>query len=154
MFGKNYIIDLDFDTHELLYIISDFLKSNGISHFNNIEGNKLKGFGDAGMGIFMIEKKIDRDKKQRLYIEANSPMSADILKNLVDAALEHIEENKLYEVKEEDSFEEDAMSLDDNNKEKEVCKHDYEIIKQGELLGVEVDIYQCKKCNKLEFYKR
>lgn len=151
MFGKNFVIELKFDTHDLLYIISDFLKSNGISHFNNIEGNKLRGYGDAGMGVFEIEKRVDRDKILKLFVEANSPVSADILENLIDAALEHIEENKLYErivvIDEENEIEE---IHEDQNK----CLHDFQLVKEDELFGMEVNVYMCSKCQKIEFYKK
>ena len=49
------------------------------------------------MGVFQIEKRIDRDKILKLFVEANSPVSADILKNLIEMTLEHIEENKFLE---------------------------------------------------------
>lgn len=151
MFGKNLVIELKFDTHDLLYIISDFLKSNGISHFNNIEGNKLRGYGDAGMGVFEIEKRVDRDKILKLFVEANSPVSADILENLIDAALEHIEENKLYErivvIDEENEIEEIPEDQDK-------CLHDFQLVKEDELFGMEVNVYICSKCQKIEFYKK
>lgn len=151
MFGKNFVIELKFDTHDLLYIISDFLKSNGISHFNNIEGNKLRGYGDAGMGVFEIEKKVDRDKILKLFVEANSPVSADILENLIDAALEHIEENKLYErivvIDEENEIEE-------IHEDQDKCLHDFQLVKEDELFGMEVNVYMCSKCQKIEFYKK
>lgn len=151
MFGKNFVIELKFDTHDLLYIISDFLKSNGISHFNNIEGNKLRGYGDAGMGVFEIEKRVDRDKILKLFVEANSPVSADILENLIDAALEHIEENKLYErivvIDEENEIEEIHEGQDN-------CLHDFQLVKEDELFGMEVNVYICSKCQKIEFYKK
>lgn len=151
MFGKNFVIELKFDTHDLLYIISDFLKSNGISHFNNIEGNKLRGYGDAGMGIFEIEKRVDRDKILKLFVEANSPVSADILENLIDAALEHIEENKLYErivvIDEENEIEE-------IHEDQDKCLHDFQLVKEDELFGMEVNVYMCSKCQKIEFYKK
>ncbi|MDD4342975.1 MAG: hypothetical protein PHH19_01230 [Eubacteriales bacterium] len=151
MFGKNFVIELKFDTHDLLYIISDFLKSNGISHFNNIEGNKLRGYGDAGMGVFEIEKRVDRDKILKLFVEANSPVSADILENLIDAALEHIEENKLYErivvIDEENEIEE-------IHEDQDKCLHDFQLVKEDELFGMEVNVYMCSKCQKIEFYKK
>lgn len=151
MFGKNFVIELKFDTHDLLYIISDFLKSNGISHFNNIEGNKLRGYGDAGMGVFEIEKRVDRDKILKLFVEANSPVSADILENLIDAALEHIEENKLYErivvIDEENEIEE-------IHEDQDKCLHDFQLVKVDELFGMEVNVYMCSKCQKIEFYKK
>ncbi|NCC81323.1 MAG: hypothetical protein EOM04_03530 [Clostridia bacterium] len=151
MFGKNLVIELKFDTHDLLYIISDFLKSNGISHFNNIEGNKLRGYGDAGMGVFEIEKRVDRDKILKLFVEANSPVSADILENLIDAALEHIEENKLYErivvIDEENEIEE-------IHEDQDKCLHDFQLVKEDELFGMEVNVYMCSKCQKIEFYKK
>jgi len=151
LFGKNLVIELKFDTHDLLYIISDFLKSNGISHFNNIEGNKLRGYGDAGMGVFEIEKRVDRDKILKLFVEANSPVSADILENLIDAALEHIEENKLYErivvIDEENEIEE-------IHEDQDKCLHDFQLVKEDELFGMEVNVYMCSKCQKIEFYKK
>jgi len=151
LFGKNFVIELKFDTHDLLYIISDFLKSNGISHFNNIEGNKLRGYGDAGMGVFEIEKRVDRDKILKLFVEANSPVSADILENLIDAALEHIEENKLYErivvIDEENEIEE-------IHEDQDKCLHDFQLVKEDELFGMEVNVYMCSKCQKIEFYKK
>ncbi len=151
MFGKNLVIELKFDTHDLLYIINDFLKSNGISHFNNIEGNKLRGYGDAGMGVFEIEKRVDRDKILKLFVEANSPVSADILENLIDAALEHIEENKLYErivvIDEENEIEE-------IHEDQDKCLHDFQLVKEDELFGMEVNVYMCSKCQKIEFYKK
>lgn len=150
MFGKIFSIDLKFDSHELLYIINDFLKSNGISHFNNIEGNKLRGNGDAGMGVFEIEKRRDRDKILRLHVETNSSTSADILKNLIEIVLEHMEENELYEVLEE---EEEIIEKPEAEK-KEVCNHDFHLLKEDELFGIKVEVYHCDKCNKLEFYKK
>jgi hypothetical protein len=151
LFGKNFVIELKFDTHDLLYIINDFLKSNGISHFNNIEGNKLRGYGDAGMGVFEIEKRVDRDKILKLFVEANSPVSADILENLIDAALEHIEENKLYErivvIDEENEIEE-------IHEDQDKCLHDFQLVKEDELFGMEVNVYMCSKCQKIEFYKK
>ncbi len=157
MFGKNFTIELKFDAHDLLYIISDFLKSNGISHFNNIDGNKLRGYGDAGMGVFQIEKRIDRDKILKLFVEANSPVSADILKNLIEMTLEHIEENKLYEnivgeISEAEA--ENEVSSQTIIAGEVICNHDYQFIKEDELLGMEVNVYLCSNCQKIEFYKK
>ncbi len=157
MFGKNFTIDLDYDSHELLYIISDFLKEKGISYFNTIEGNKLRGNGDAGMGIFEIEKILDRDKNLKLFVEANSNISAEILDNLITMALEYIEENNLYEkpAMEINEIENIQIKLEnEEDKRIENCSHDYTLIKEEDFMGIDISVYHCKKCNKLEFYKK
>jgi len=145
LFGKSFSIELKFDTHDLLYIISDSLKSNGISHFNNIEGNKLRGLGDAGMGVFEIEKKVDRDKILRLFVEANSPVSADILKNLIEMTLDNIEE--VPQIAKDEVIEENFSEIDK-------CSHDFQLVKEDELFGMEVSVYLCSKCQKIIFYKK
>lgn len=161
MFRKNFSIDLEYDSHELLYIISDFLKEKGISYFNTIEGNKLRGNGDAGMGIFEIEKVTDRDKNLKLFVEANSNISADILGNLITMALEHVEENHLFEkpITQIEKLEDIEIDLGNEEKEEEdskikKCHHEYEIIKEEEFMGIDIIVYHCKNCNKLEFYKK
>lgn len=159
MFGKKFTIDLEFDTHELLFIINDFLKEKGISYSNTLEGNKLRGYGDAGMGVFQIEKKIDRDKNLKLYVEANSAISADILNGIIELALEHIEENNLYETSKETLNLLEVISPEDGeekikNEEKEICSHKFNLIKEDKIMDIEVSIYQCENCNKLEFFRR
>ena len=151
MFGKSFKVELDFDTHELMFIIDDFLRKNGISHFNHVEAHKIRCMGDAGMGIFEIEKKVDRDKKKKLYVEANSPISAEILENLIASALDYIRENELYEVQEEKEEEIIVIPLDNIGAD---CIHDYHFLKEEDFLGIEVNIFQCANCNKLEFYKK
>lgn len=159
MFGKNFTVDLEYDSHQLLFIISDFLKEKGISYFNTIEGNKLRGNGDAGMGIFEIEKVIDRDKNLKLFVEANSNISAEILTNLITMALEHVEENNLFDksIVQIEEVEDKEIDLENEEKDEDSkikkCHHEYENIKEEEFMGIDIIVYHCKKCNKLEFFK-
>lgn len=149
MFGNNFIVDLDFDSHELLYVINDLLKEKGISYINTMDEKKLRGYGDAGMGIFEMEKKIDRDKNFKLHVETNSQISSEILKNLIDMALEHIEENNLY-IRQEEEIKETEKEIS----EKKVCSHEYKLIREEEFMGIDLNVYLCSNCNKLEFYKK
>ncbi len=153
MFGKRFTVNLSGDSHQLLYIIDDFLKKNGISYINQVEPTKLRGYGDAGMGIFEIEKRRDREKQLKLYVETNSPISADILENLILNALEYMEENSLFDAEEVEQKKE-ALVLEVEEKEQVHCEHDLVHLKDEEFLGLDISVFLCQKCNKLEFYKK
>lgn len=157
MIGKQKVIDLEHDSYELLFVIEDYLKKNGISYSNKIEGNKLQGYGDAGMGIFIIEKIQDRYKNIKLYVDTNSGMSEEILISLIDMAIEHVTENDLWD-KEEIELDKNA-SLEAKGEieavaEKKDCKHDFHLMKEEEFMGMEISVFHCKNCNKLELYKK
>lgn len=154
MFGKRFTVDLEADSHQLLYIVDDFLKKNGISYINQVEPEHLRGYGDAGMGIFEIEKRRDRERQLKLYVDTNSPMSAQILENLILNVLEHMEENDLYDKPEEKEGTKEGSDLTEDKEELGRCDHDYSLLKEDSFLGLEIELYLCKKCNKIEIYKK
>ena len=146
MFG-NAVVELKYDLEEILFLIDDSLKEHGISHFNNVSGNRLKGYGDAGMGIFEIEKKRDKDKKTKLFITANSKVSVDILENVIHFTFDQIEEKGLDTAKKEETQKESTENS---------CsfgKHELEYLKTDEIAGMQVNIFICKNCSKIEFFK-
>lgn len=154
LFGRSFTVELSADSHQLLYVIDDFLKQNGISYINQVEPTKLRGYGDAGMGIFEIEKRKDREKQLKLYVDTNSPISAAILENLILNVLDYMEENNLYESDEKLDKEEDTLPTGDIEKEAILCEHKYTFLKEEELFGLEVSVFICDQCKKLEFYKK
>ena len=150
MFGAIITLDIPYDTRDLLFRIDEQLKSHGISYFNKIDSNKLRGYGDAGLGIFEIERKEGQDLQYRLHIDANNVSSAEILENIVLLTFDLMEEEDL-----------DPALLHNNQvvvteQIKEDCSlggHTLELLKEEELTGIPVRIFVCTKCSKIEMYK-
>ena len=150
MFGAIIKMELKHDTRDLLHRIDEQLKAQGVSYFNKIDNNKLRGYGDAGMGIFEIERKEDADLSYKLFIDANSPTSAEILENIVLITYDAMEEQGYPE---ELLFGKEQLRTETVANDCTAGNHQFELIKEDNLFDIPVAVYLCSECNKLEMYK-
>ena len=150
MFG-DFELELEWDADNILEEIVRNLKKEGISYRNNIEGNILRGFGDAGIGLFVIEKKTDKNLNSWLVVKPNSATTAQILRSIIELTLEELEQES---EKTEQGIPKVAPETDSVRISLcSSCKGELVFTKKAIFLDMKVEIFTCNACGRIEFYR-
>lgn len=141
------IVDIEVESDNLMIEIDENLKKYGLSHRNSIEGDTLRGFGDAGVGVFFIQRKRDDDNRFKLFLETNNEDTAGMILNIFQITFEELRQKveSVENIVDKEVVKKDIMVCS-------ACQDDAVYLKDDTLFGIKVAVYICRKCKKVEIY--